>query len=433
VLLGIALERAADHSGVQFDWSFERKFALSEATVTALGDLPCELSATLYYDDFDPRNRSTRLLLRTMGQNGALSFDERRLDDHPDDEDRYAVGSSNTVVFHCGDEFQTVERPTEGAIYEALYRFRSFDTKTLYLSRGAGEGDFERSDAVGFSGLAQALLTEGYRLRPLVTASVSEIPEDADAVILIAPARPLRREAIEALDRYLEVGGRMVAFIEPGRESGVEELLAKWGLRSASAVLIDPASGPVDGDAPGVNPIAFSYATSHPVARGLDASRMTFFRGARSFELRKPRPVDKLAGVVFASPRSWLHSDLGALSSQVEPERPPDAVEDYHPIVVAAAYPRENGEARIVAFGDSDFASNRHLRTLYNLDLVLNAIHWALEREPDITLRPKSSIGGMQFPLPIASTLQMFQGLGLLLPELLLISAAVLWLRRRSA
>ena len=139
-LLGAALERAAYHSGIQFDWSFEQKFALSEATVTALGDLPCELSATLYYEDFDPRNRSTRLLLRTMGRSGDLVFDERRLDDHPDDEDRYAIGSSNTVVFRCGDEFQTVERPTEGAIYEALYRFRSFDTRILYLSRGAGRG-----------------------------------------------------------------------------------------------------------------------------------------------------------------------------------------------------------------------------------------------------------------------------------------------------
>ena len=78
-LLGTALERAADYSGIQFDWSFERKFALSEATLTALGDLPCQLSATLYYEDFDPRTRSTRLLLRTMGRTGGLRFDERRL------------------------------------------------------------------------------------------------------------------------------------------------------------------------------------------------------------------------------------------------------------------------------------------------------------------------------------------------------------------
>jgi hypothetical protein len=433
VLLGAAMERAAHYSGIQFDWSFERKFALSEATVAALANLPCDLTASLYYDDFDPRNRSTRLLLRTMERTGGLRFDEKRLQDHPDDEDRYAIGTSNTVVFHCGEEFQTVERPTEGAIYEALYRFRSFDRRSLYVSRGAGEGDLERSDAIGFSGLAQALLTEGYRLHHFVIASVSEIPEDADAVILIAPARSLRPEAIAALDRYLARGGRLVAFIEPGRESGVEELLAKWGIRSPNSVLVDPASGPVDGDAPGVNPIAFSYTTSHPAARGLDSARMTFFRGARSFELRKPEPGDKLVGVVFASSRSWLHADVGALSSRVAPERPDGVVEDYHPLAVAAAYPREAGEARIVAFGDSDFASNRHLRTLYNLDLVLNSIHWALEREPDITLRPKTSVGTMQFPLPVANTLRMFQGLGLLLPELLLIAAAIIWLRRRSA
>jgi ABC-type uncharacterized transport system involved in gliding motility auxiliary subunit len=266
-----------------------------------------------------------------------------------------------------------------------------------------------------------------------VTAAASEIPEDADAVMLIAPARPLRREALEALDHYLEGGGRVIAFIEPGRESGIEALLADWGIRSADSVLIDPASGPVDGDAPGVNPIAFTYATSHPAARGLGPSRMTFFRGARSFQLRKPRSGDKLAGVVFASPRAWLHGDISVLSSKVEPERPAEAPERYHPIAVAAAYPREEGEARIVAFGDSDFACNRHLRTLYNLDLVLNSIHWALEREPDITLRPKASIGAMQFPMPLASTLQTYQGLGLLLPELLLIAGGTLWLRRRAA
>jgi hypothetical protein len=433
LLVAVALERVAHRSGIRLDWSFEEKFTLSEATRAALADLPCPLTATLYREDFDPRIRSSRLLLRTMAETGGLRFDERRLEDHPDEEDRYAIGSSNTIVLRCGDAFQTVERPAEGAIYEALYRFRSFPSRTLYVSRGAGEGDLERTDALGFSGLSQALATEGYRLRELVIAAVSEIPQDADAVVAIAPARPLPGAAIDALHRYLERGGRAVAFLEPGRESGVEELLARWGIRSPRAVLIDPASGPIEGGAPGLNPIAFHYATSHPATRGLDSSRMTFFRGARSFELRKPRPDDKLSAVVFASPRSWLDPDIAALSRKVAPERPPEAAEDYHPIAVAAAYPRDGKEARIVAFGDSDFASNRHLRTLYNLDLVLNSIHWALEREPDITLRPKTSVATLQFPLPLPSTLRMFQGLGLLLPELLLIGAAVLWLRRRSA
>ena len=75
-----------------------------------------------------------------------------------------------------------------------------------------------------------------------------------------------------------------------------------------------------------------------------------------------------------------------------------------HPLVVAGRYPRESGEIRIVAFGDSDFASNRYLRTLYNLDLVLNAVHWAIEREPEITVRPKIR-DTVQFPIPVENTL----------------------------
>jgi hypothetical protein len=113
---------------------------------------------------------------------------------------------------------------------------------------------------------------------------------------------------------------------------------------------------------------------------------------------------------------------------------PPEAEPGYWPLVVTGRYPRADGEARIVAFGDSGLASNRYLRSLYNLDLVLNAIHWAGDREPDITLRPKAVIAGrLQFPIPLQSTLTMFQGLGLLLPELCLIAGAVLWSRRRTA
>ncbi len=89
-------------------------------------------------------------------------------------------------------------------------------------------------------------------------------------------------------------------------------------------------------------------------------------------------------------------------------------------------------ETRIFAVGDSDFASNRYLRALYNLDLVMNGVHWALEREAQIALRPKIR-DTVQFPLPVQDSLRMLYGVGLLLPELLLIAGGVLWLRQRSA
>ena len=101
--------------------------------------------------------------------------------------------------------------------------------------------------------------------------------------------------------------------------------------------------------------------------------------------------------------------------------------------MVSGRYLRAGGETRIVAFGDADFASNEHLRTLYNLDLVMNAVHWAAANEPEITLRPKNRPTPVQFPVPLTNTLQTLYGVGLLVPELLLIAGGIVWLRGRSS
>ena len=60
----------------------------------------------------------------------------------------------------------------------------------------------------------------------------------------------------------------------------------------------------------------------------------------------------------------------------------------------------------------------------------MNAIHWIVERESAITLRPKGA-RLVQFPVPIQSSLTALYGVGLLIPELLILAAGLAWLRRR--
>ncbi len=431
--VAVGLERAARWSDLRFDLTFERQYELSEAVLRGLAETEDEVEVTLFYDPDDNRVRSTRLLLRVLESTGQVRVDEQNLREGPEDADRFGVTSSNSLVVALGSRFETVGRPTEGTFYEALYRLRSLESGLLYVARGSGEGDIERTGPTGFSGLAQALLTEGYRIRGFVPAQGLPIPDEVRAVLWLAPRRRLPEAGLESLRAYLARGGRLVAFLEPGVQSGLEEVLADWGIHSRDAVLVDPASGRVDGDAPGVNPLAYLYG-AHPIAHGLDESRMTFFRGVRSFEVRKPQVEDKLRRVVMASPRSWLSDEPGVLRTRTAPRPPPDARFDYHPIVVAGLFPREAGETRIVAFGDIDFAANRNLRTLFNLDVALNAVHWAVAREPAIKSLPKGAVAGAtQLPLPIQNTLTRFYGVGLVLPELLLMGAAFMWLRTRSA
>jgi hypothetical protein len=267
-----------------------------------------------------------------------------------------------------------------------------------------------------------------------VSAATAAIPDDIAAVLWIAPERQVPAEALAALDAYLGRGGRLVALLEPGPAGGLEEVLTHWGIEPTGGVVVDPASATIDGCVPGLCPLVYAYATSHPIAHGLDDTRMTFFRGARSFRLRKPEVDDRLVAVALASLRSWIDPDLAALDRATPPVRPPEETGDYHPIVVAGSYQRDGHETRIVAIGDEDFASNHDLRALYNLDLAVNAVHWATAREPSITLRPKVAVSGkMQFPIPLQNTFTRFQSLGLLLPEALLIVAALVWARTRTA
>jgi gliding motility-associatede transport system auxiliary component len=430
--VAVAAERLAERLDWRFDWTLEGEFVPSEAVCRAVADLPGPLSLRLFSDPLDPRRRRTRLRLEALARCGPVQVSALELGSHPELEDRFGVPSSNSVVVELGGRWELLPRPTEGALYEALYHLRDVDAGSVALLAGAGEGDPQRGDEFGYSGLGVALQTEGYRVRSLVSAALREVPPDVKAVIAIAPRRHLTAEGLGAIRRYLERGGALVALLEPGLDSGLEALLADYGFDSPQQVLVDPASAALDDDADGVGILAFNYET-HPVTRGLDSNRMTFFPGARGFVLRKPEPGDELRRLVLTSPRAWPSPDLGLLERrQSLPEPPAGALRDYQTVVAAGRYLRNGVETRIVVFGDADFASNRNLRTLYNLDLILNAVHWATQRESDIVLRPKIR-NAVQFPLPVENTLQAFYGVGLLVPELLLLIGAVVWLRGRSA
>ena len=177
-----------------------------------------------------------------------------------------------------------------------------------------------------------------------------------------------------------------------------------------------------------------SAYSEHAATHGLGPNRMTFFPEARAFALRKAQPADRLLGVVHTSGEAWTDPQPRGHPTNALPAPPADAHPGYKVLVAVAEVERGAGPGRIAAFGDADLASNRYLRALYNLDLVLNSVHWALDREPEIAIHPKS--GGRrlsQFPIPLESSLQSLYGAGLLIPELLVIAGGLAWLRQRSA
>jgi len=432
----IGLVRIAARADWRLDLTADDRYTLAPATQSALAALPGRLIATLYVDKDDNRARSSRLLLETLATGGDVEVRERNLDESADDIERYGIESSNTVVLALGDRDEVVQRPTEGTLYEGLRRLAGERGRVVYVTRGEGEGDVQRRDDAGFTGLAAALATEGFVVRDFVAAANDAIPADASLLLVIGPQRPMRKETLAAIDAWLGRGGRLVALLDPGFQTGLEPLLERWGFGLPDAVIVDPAAGPLEGDPPGVNPIAFQFA-SHPATKGLDPTRMVFFRKSRPvIAAHKPEPDDDIRGIAFASRRSWLAPNAAAVQRGGVPERPAKVEENYWPILTVGKFPRTADgaavETRIAVFGDSDFANNRSLRALYNLDLLMNTIQWAVHREEAITLRPKA-LTPDQYPLTPQQSLDMLYGVGLLIPELCLAGAAWTWVRRRDA
>ncbi|HKJ23871.1 MAG TPA: DUF4350 domain-containing protein [Myxococcota bacterium] len=429
--VAVVAEDLADRADWRLDWTADSRFELSPATRETCAQLAAPAQVAHFVESGDSRSRRTHFLLQSFEALHCFDVRERDFDDAHEELDWYGVTSPDSVVIQVGDYFELVERPTEGTLLEALLRLTRDPERTVYVAVGEGEGDLRDDGPSGYSGLREALAGEGYVLKSLVPLAAREIPDDADALLVIAPNRPIHAEARAPIERWIEGGGRLVALLEPGRESGLEPLLLDLGIEVGPGLVVDAHFADLEGTARGTGVLVSSYA-DHPITKGLASRHMTFFPGVRPVTaVRKPEPQDRLGPVVFSSPEAWTSLDVEAARRGVAPQHRDEPLERFS-LVAAGRYPRDGHEGRVVVFGDAEFASNRWMRALYNTDLIVNAVHWACDRESAITLRPKM-LTPDQAPLPPQTTLQMLYGVGLLVPEILLIIGAVVWVRRRSA
>ena len=102
------------------------------------------------------------------------------------------------------------------------------------------------------------------------------------------------------------------------------------------------------------------------------------------------------------------------------------------PAPAAGAKPEDTAkaEARIVVFGDSDFATNGWLGFQGNRDLFLNTVSWLSKQENLIAIRPREA---QDRGVTLTASQQEFVRLvsKYAIPLLILVGGIVIWARRR--
>jgi ABC-type uncharacterized transport system involved in gliding motility auxiliary subunit len=423
-----------------WDWTEAKLHTLTPATLDVLKAIPADpgveiLAFFVRGGERTPlggEEDAKNLLDKYTHQTANLKVAYHDPNARPDLAQRYEINTENGVLLVCSGPCENAKGPvrvreiSESEVTKAIRASISSRHK-VYALAGHGEAGLADDKAKGFTLMKSALENENYEVSELVLANQPDVPDDAEAVLVVGPDRSLFDTELDALDRFLKKGGGVAVLSDPLLVSNLEARVKTWGIELDDDVVVEEQRTLL-GPQLGVQPVVSSYG-NHPVTKDFGRERLTLFNLARSLKAADGAgPVE----LVLTGDRSWGETDTKRFVDRSEVSRD-EGVDRIGPLPIAMAttVKGDSAEGRLVVVGDSDFARNRYVSEGYNADLFLNMVAWLVGQEQFATIERK---------LPRASSANItleqfaqFRFLSLfLLPELVVLAGVLVWWRRRA-
>lgn len=409
VVLGIlvALNYLASRRNHRWDLTANKQFSLSDQTRQILQKLDAPVKVTVWdkpasFDQFRDRLDEYEYL-----SNGKLNVEYVSPDKNPVRANQDKVQTYGTVVFNYKERQERVTGTDEQQLTNTLIKVISGQERKVYFTQGHGERDTTSSAREGYGTIVQALGSENYKVEPLALAEKPEVPADAAVLVIAGPTTDLLQPEVDAIKKYLGLGGKLLVMVDPAARPGapalsaLDGLVKEWGFDVGNNIIVDTSGvGQLLG-ANEVTPVAVRYP-SHPITER--------FRVITAYPLaRSVRPAEGGARTpqtfIESSPNSWAETNIADLFAEkpVEFDKDGDlqgpvsigaAVSAAAPNAPAPAKTDDKApeppkpETRVVVIGDSDFAANGYLGIQGNRDMFLNTVSWLSQQENLISIRP---------------------------------------------
>jgi len=303
---------------------------------------------------------------------------------------QFSVRNYGTVVVSMGDRHFEAQSNDEQGVTNALIRVLK-GSKTVYFIQGHGEHDPESVEPEGYSDLKKALQNENEDVKTQVLAQNLTIPQNADILVIAGPQHDYLQQEVDAIQKFLTGGGRLMLMVDPGVElPNLAKLVSDYNFTVQNDLVIDQnPMAQIFGTRPEM-PLIIKYGSS-PITQPLQRT-MTLFPLTRSFEVNKSYKagltVDSLCET---TPESF---GVAGFTPAMHEIRFRQGTDYKGPLTVAVAADMSGSgegkpDARLVALGSSLVASNRFLNFQGNRDLVLNMVDWLTANENMMSIRPK--------------------------------------------
>lgn len=449
VALGIviAVNYLSSRQNKRWDLTANKQYSLSEQTVKLLQNLDAPVKFIVFdrpagFDRFRAR------LDEYDYYSNQVSVEYVNPDARPVQARQYEVQQYGTVVITYKDRVERVTTDSEQDITNGLIKALSGKERKVYFLQGHGEKDPTATEREGYSAVTEMLRRDNYKVERLVLAQQKDVPADATAIVIAGPTSDLLPQEIDALKRYLDRAGKLMVLLDPPIASqskpvpNLQALLKEWAIDAGNNVVVDVSGA--------TNEPSLAVAVTYPNHAITDRfATLTLYPIARSIEPIEGGANGRTAqAIVETSQQSWAETNLATLTSGEGVKLDSNSGDKAGPVKIAAAVSApvanaqppeqkakadENApkpEARVVVFGDSDFASNAYAGIAGNPNLFANAVNWLAQQENLIAVRPKEA---QDRRLTMTARQQTFMAIGaiILIPAAVIGTGIFTWWRRR--
>jgi ABC-type uncharacterized transport system involved in gliding motility auxiliary subunit len=418
----------------QADWTVGGRNTISEDTRQLLGTLDEGIEVVAFAREDELLRKQIQSQIGTYQRfKSDITLEFVNPDTSPERVREQGVTIDGELVITYQGRSENLTSLSESSITNALLRLSRQGERWIVFLSGHAESDPHGEANFDLGLFGKELERGGFNVQQINLAE-NVIPSNTNLLVIASPRVSLLPGEVEQIREWIDQGGNLLWFAEPGEERGLTPLAEHLDIEFLPGTIVDATSQMFGVSNPSI--IVVSGYPNQAITREMTA--VTVFPEAAAIDIADSE-LWETTPLLSTLNRSWTES--GELAGEIQFDA--DSDERAGPLDLGVALTRslpagdggetdgeESREQRIVVIGDGDFLSNTYLGNAGNLDLGLNIVNWLSHDEDYIDIRIKSA---PDTSLELGRIAQGVIGLGFLigLPLLLLLTGAIIWLRRR--
>lgn len=426
----VVINYLANQYSQRWDLTEDQSNSLAPETVEVIESLQTPVKAEAFFSSRRPVTTAQEVLEKyKASSNGKFDYELVDPETNPVRAQQAGISGDGVIVLNMDGRTELVTFPGEEEITGALVRLANPGERAVYFLTGHGEYSLDRSAENNYGDAVDLLKAKNYKVAELNLLAENAVPDDALALVVGGPTKPISQKEVDLIEAYMEAGGSLVYLSEPRvtTEFGDESdplalyLLEKWGVIFGNDLVIDQTSS---------QPVVVigSQFVDHAITRKLQTFNL-ILPTARSIRADATPPEIMLTELAFTAQQAWGETDIASIENgQLQPD---PNTEVMGPVALAVSGENSTTGGRVIVVGDSDFASSQAFAQLGNGDFFINSIDWAAEQENLLNLTPKQPTTRLLMT-PQQSTMGLILlGSVFLLPGIVIFTGVSAWLQRR--